>query len=68
MTATTGHQPTKLAYTFEEAAEAVGYGVRTLKYHAADGTLTVRYANSKGVIRHEDLYDWLENLPSYPPE
>lgn len=57
----------KLAYTFEEAAEMVGYSVRTLKYHAANGSLVVRYANTKGVIRHDELNDWLDSLPSEPP-
>jgi hypothetical protein len=45
----------KLAVTFEEAAEACGYSVRTLKYHVAAGNLMARYANSKGVIRVENL-------------
>lgn len=57
----------KLAYTFEEAAEQSGYSVRTLKQAAADGHLAARYANSKGVIRHEDLADWLDKLPAEPP-
>ena len=57
----------KLAYTFEEAAEQTGYSVRTLKYHAADGNLLVRYANTKGVIRHDDLDAWLESLPTESP-
>lgn len=57
----------KLAYSFEEAAEQTGYSVRTLKNHAANGELIVRYANTKGVIRHDDLVDWLENLPAESP-
>lgn len=57
----------KLAFTFEEAAEATGYSIRTLKQHAADGKLSVRYANTKGVIRHEDLAEWLDALPAEQP-
>lgn len=57
----------KLAYSFEEAAEQTGYSIRTLKNHAANGELIVRYANTKGVIRHDDLVDWLENLPAESP-
>ena len=57
----------KLAYSFEEAAEQTGYSVRTLKNHAANGDLIVRYANSKGVIRHDELKEWLANLPAEAP-
>ncbi|MBD1540996.1 helix-turn-helix domain-containing protein [Arthrobacter sp. IA7] len=57
----------KLAYTFDEAAEQSGYSVRTLKQAVADGNLAARYANSKGVIRHEDLAAWLDALPAEPP-
>lgn len=57
----------KLAYTFEEAAEQSGYSVRTLKQQVADGNLAARYANSKGVIRHDDLAEWLDSLPAEAP-
>lgn len=57
----------KLAYTFEEAAEQTGYSIRTLKQAAADGYLLVKYANSKGVIRHSDLDAWLDQLPAEAP-
>ena len=57
----------KLAYTFEEAAEQSGYSVRTLKQQVADGNLAARYANTKGVIRHEDLAAWLDRLPAEVP-
>ncbi|MEV8148748.1 hypothetical protein AB0O52_11475 [Arthrobacter sp. NPDC080073] len=57
----------KLAYTFEEAAEQTGYSIRTLKQEVADGRLLARYANTKGVIRHEDLAAWLDALPAEPP-
>ena len=57
----------KLAFTFEEAAEACGYSVRTLKAAAASHDLLVKYANSKGVIRLVDLDAWLDRLPSEAP-
>lgn len=57
----------KLAYTFEEAAEQTGYSIRTLKQAAADHELLVKYANSKGVIRHCDLDAWLDGLSAEPP-
>jgi hypothetical protein len=56
----------KLAYTFEEAAEQVGYSVRTLKQALADGNLAARYVNTEGVIRHEDLAAWIGQLPTKP--
>lgn len=58
----------KLAFTWEEAAEACGYSVRTLKQAASDGYLLVKYANSKGVIRHVDLDAWLDALPAEAPK
>lgn len=57
----------KLALTFEEAAEASGYSIRTLKQAVYDGNLMARYANSKGVIRVEDLAKWLDDLPAEAP-
>lgn len=57
----------KLAYTFEEAAEQSGYSIRTLKQHVANGNLAARYANSKAVIRHDDLAEWLDSLPAEAP-
>ena len=57
----------QIAYTFEQAAEQCGYSVRTLKQAVADGNLLARYANTKGVIRHADLDDWLDSLPAEPP-
>jgi len=57
----------KIAYTFEEAAEQSGYSIRTLKQHVADGNLMARYANTKGVIRHADLEEWLAALPAEAP-
>ena len=56
----------KLALTWDEAAEACGYSVRTLKEQVAKGNLLARYANSKGVIRVEDLAQWLDDLPAEP--
>ena len=57
----------KIAYTWEDASEMVGYSVRTLKKAAADGYLSVRYANSKAVIRHQDLEEWIDGLSAESP-
>lgn len=57
----------RISYTFEDAAEQVGYSVRTLKKAVADGYLAARYANSKAIIRHEDLSAWVDGLSAEPP-
>lgn len=57
----------KIAYTITEAAEMVGYSERTLKQAIADGHLAPRYANSKAIIRHEDLAAWVDRLPAESP-
>lgn len=59
---------TKTAYTYIEGAEECGYSERTMKQAAADGSLIVRYANSKPVIMHEDLVAWLKSLPTEKPK
>lgn len=57
----------KISYTFVEAAEMTGYSERTIRQNVTDGNLAARYANSKGVIRHEDLAEWIDSLPAESP-
>lgn len=57
---------TKLAYSFEEAAEATGYSVATIRTAVRNHDLIARYANSKPVIRTCELDDWLRSLPTEP--
>lgn len=58
----------KLAYTYDEAAELVGYSSKVLRTAAAEGTLIVKYGTqTKPVIRHADLEAWLEALPTEAP-
>lgn len=57
----------KLAYSYEEAAEVVGYSVTTLKTEVGRGNLAPSYANRKPVFRRAELDRWLESLPSEPP-
>ena len=45
----------KLAYTYTEAAELVGYSDDVLRQAVARGTLRASYANSKPVIRAAEL-------------
>lgn len=56
----------KLALTFEEAAEASGYSIRTLRTAVRNHDLIARYANSKAVIRVSELDEWLAALPTEP--
>lgn len=57
----------KLAYTYDEAAEATGYSVRTIKEAVARGDILARYANSKPVIQAAELEAWLSSLPTVSP-
>lgn len=57
---------TKLAYSFEEAAEATGYSAATIRMAVRNHNLIARYANSKPVIRTSELDEWLQSLPTEP--
>jgi predicted site-specific integrase-resolvase len=57
----------KLAYNFEEAAEASGVSSRTLYRFVERGELAVKYINTKPVILASELEAWLESLPSEAP-
>ncbi|MGN5733132.1 hypothetical protein [Arthrobacter psychrochitiniphilus] len=56
----------KLAYNLEEAAEATGYSVSTLRIAIRRNNLIASYANTKPVILAEELRDWLKSLPTEP--
>lgn len=56
----------KLAFTFEEAADASGYSVDTIRRAVRSHDLIARYANTKPVIRVSELDDWLASLPTEP--
>lgn len=58
----------KMSYNLAEAAENTGYSIRTLQRHIKDGNLIARYANTKCVILHEDLEEWLKDLPTEAPQ
>ena len=57
-------EPKKLAYTYDQAAAAVGVSARTLRELVARGDLAVKYVGSKPLILASDLEAWLEALPS----
>lgn len=56
------HDPKK-AYTIQEAAEAYGVGVDTLRAHIKLGNLAARYPSSRPVIATEELKNWFNSLP-----
>lgn len=54
----------KLAYTFQEAAEAAGFDAAIIRAAAGRGELITRFADGASVIRIQDLEDWLSSLPA----
>lgn len=58
----------KLAFSIEEAAEAVSYSTDTIRRAIRNNDLSVKYANSKPVIMATELEAWLTALPSEPPK
>jgi hypothetical protein len=56
----------KLALTYEEAAEATGFSVSTLRWAVRRNDLIARYAKSKPVLRVSELDEWLASLPTEP--
>lgn len=60
------HTTRKIAYSVEEAAARVGVSKDLLRAQIAHDRLVARYVNSKPVIAHEELVDWLNSLPTEP--
>ena len=60
------HTTRKLAYTLDEAAARVGVSPRTLRVQIDNNYLLARYVNSKILIQHDELVEWLNNLPVEP--
>lgn len=57
----------KLALSIEEAAEATGYSVDTIRRAIRTNSLIARYANTKPVVLVTELTDWLESLSTESP-
>ena len=58
----------KRAFSFEEAAEATGYSIDTIRRAVRNNELTARYANTKPVILAGELDEWLAALPTEAPK
>lgn len=56
----------KIAFSIEEAAEAVGYSTDTIRRAIRNSDLAVKYANTKPIILATELQAWAEALPSEP--
>jgi len=56
----------KIAFTIEEAAEAVGYSTDTVRRAIRNSDLAVKYYNTKPIILASELQAWAEALPSEP--
>lgn len=54
----------KLAYTLDEAAEAVGQSVDVIRRKVRAKELPVRYPSARPVILREDLEAWLQSAPT----
>lgn len=54
----------KISYTVAEAAEQVGLSERVIRDAIKDSHLAARFFNTKALIRHEDLSEWIDRLPS----
>ena len=54
----------KIAFSIEEAAEAIGYSPDTVRRAIRNNDLVARYANSKPVILATELQEWLASLPT----
>lgn len=57
----------KLAYTYAEAAVAVGYSPGVLREAVRRNELLPSFANTKPVFTEEELRRWLRSLPTEPP-
>ena len=56
-----------IAYTMQAAAAACGLSVSTLRAAIIKGTLVARWVGRKPIIRHEDLWEWIDELSRDDP-
>jgi hypothetical protein len=56
-----------IAYNIASAAAAVGYSLSTMKNVVRRGQLPVHYANTRGIILYDDLWNWVSSLPLISP-
>lgn len=61
------HGKPRLALSLEDAAVATGYSLATIRRAIDRGDLMKRHANAKPVVVVDDLWAWLEALPTDSP-
>lgn len=52
-----------IAYTIDQAAEAVGLSTFPIRQAIDKGELSPRYSGTKPLILHSELVEWAESLP-----
>lgn len=57
----------QIGYTVPQAAAQVGLSERTIRDAIKDNYLPVRYLGIKALVKHQDLEDWFDKLPSESP-
>jgi excisionase family DNA binding protein len=60
----TSEPPPRLAYTLNEAAEAIGVSERQVRRYIADGTLTAKRPGGRVIIPVEALKAFLKSAPA----
>lgn len=57
-----------IAYTLDQAGEAVGLSTFPIRQAIEAGDLTPKYSGRKPLIDHDDLKAWFKSLPVARPE
>lgn len=57
----------QIGYTVAQAAAQVGLSERTIRDAIKDNYLPARYLGTKALVKHQELEDWFDKLPSESP-
>lgn len=57
----------QIGYNVAQAAAKVGLSERVIRDAIKDNYLPARYYNTKALVKHTDLVNWFDNLPSESP-
>lgn len=57
----------QIGYNVAQAAAKVGLSERVIRDAIKDSYLPARYYNTKALVKHKDLEDWFNKLPSESP-
>jgi hypothetical protein len=59
-------EPSKLAYTVDEAGRATGYSAAFIRAQIRKSHIIARYGNSRPIIPADELRRWVDTLPEEP--